>query len=184
MTDDLEQHQPSEDARGRAKAAGYDLDALKHDDPVTYRMLCAVPVIRSAKELTPLAQSPLQVALGGRQLYEAQVKERMLVLAFPGPGPVELRKLDELMGAAVEEALGRYAYYRVVQDRSGTRRELDLPSSPESWQGESTMIGPFAHEAAARDWGQERVIGHAGLTYDVLNYAGGWFCDVFSAADA
>ena len=183
MNSDLADHQPSEGARRRAEAAGLDLDSLKRDDPVSYRMLCSVPVVKVAKELKDLAEPPLQSSLEDQQLFEAEAQGRLLVLAFPGPARQQLRLLDELMGEVVEEVRNGYAYYRVVQDRSGTSREFDLPTPPQEWQGAGTMVGPFSDEVQARDWGQQEVVPLAGFTYDVLQYAGAWFCDVFSAAD-
>jgi hypothetical protein len=82
------------------------------------------------------------------------------------------------------EAARRHAYFRVVQDRGGTHRELDLPTPPEAWAGRSTMVGPFADEAEAASWAGENVDPRAGATFDVLEYAGAWFCDVFRAGEA
>lgn len=183
MDSDLADHQPGEGARRRAEAAGLDLESLKVDDPVTYRMLCSVPVVNVAKQLKGLVEPPLQSTFEGQHLFEAESQGRLLVLAFPGPAPEQLRRFDGLMGEVVEEVLDRYAYYRVVQDRSGTSREFDLPTPAQEWQGAATMVGPFRNEAEARDWGQQEVVPRAGFTYDVLQYAGAWFCDVFSAAD-
>lgn len=180
---DLETHNASEGARRRAEAAGLDIDALKRDDPVSYMMLCSQPVLHAAPQLKELASPALEAALADQQLFEAESQGRLLVLAFPGVGREQLRLLDELMGEVVEEALDRYAYYRVVQDQSGTTRELDLPTGPEEWQGTATMVGPFANEGEASAWGQERVVPRAGLTYDVLPYAGAWFCDIFTPGE-
>ena len=183
MEFDLESHTPSDSARRRAQAAGLDIDALKRDEPLSYMMLCSQPVLHLAPELEALATAPLEAAFGDQQLFEAETGERQLVLAFPGPQPQQLQRFDELMGEMVEQATADFAYYRVVQELSGTRRELDLPTAPGAWQGASTMVGPFGDEGAAREWGQAQVVPRAGMTYDVLNYAGGWFCDVFDAAD-
>jgi hypothetical protein len=184
MDDDLERHLRSPAARRRAEAAGLDLDALKHDDPDAYRMLCAVPVLYLARELRGLAEGPLQAALAGQHLFKAEAEERLLFLAFPGPAKAQLDRLDDLLAAAVDqEASRRQAYFRVVQDRSGTRRELDLPTVPEAWTGRSTMVGPFTDEAQAAAWAEQNVDPRSGVTYDVLAYAGAWFCDVFRAGE-
>lgn len=183
MPVNLAEHTPSEGARRRARAAGLDIDALKRDDPTSYMMLCSLPVLHAAPELKTLALPPLQLALTDQQLFEAESQPGVVVLAFPGPDSFQLRRFDELMGEAIEGEVERYAYYRVVEDASGTRRELDLPTPPDEWQGRSTMIGPFGNEAEARAWAQSRVDPRSGSTYDVVPYAGGWFCDVFSAAE-
>ncbi|HEX7003153.1 MAG TPA: hypothetical protein VF168_03095 [Trueperaceae bacterium] len=181
---DLDSHQPDAGARSRAEAAGLDLDILKREEPLSYMMLCSLPVMRVDRRLKTLAAEPLGAVLDDQRLFEAEVGEELLMLAFPGPRRDQLERLDELMGQAVEAAVADYAYYRVVRDRRGTTRELSLPTAPDGWQGTSTMVGPFEDEAAARRWGQERVVPVSGTTYDTVPYAGGWFCDVFSAADA
>ncbi|MEX2541299.1 MAG: hypothetical protein WD314_05800 [Trueperaceae bacterium] len=180
----LSHHTPSRAAIRRAREAGFDLAALRSDDPQTYRMICSVPVLRTDAELRGLAEGPLQVALGDQHLFEAEVQDGILIMAFPGPDRSQLQRLDDLLAAVVEEeARRRFGYFRVVQDRSGTRRELALPTEPESWSGRDTMVGPFADEAQAEAWAASHVNARSGATYDVLRYAGAWFCDVFSAAE-
>lgn len=180
----LEDHRPSMAAARRAREAGLDLARLRVDDPQTYRMICSVPVLRTATELRGLAEGPLQVALADQHLFEAELQEGLLIMAFPGPGRSQLQRLDDLLAAVVEEeARLRYGYYRVVQDRTGTRRELGLPTGPGSWSGRDTMVGPFAEEAQADAWASAHVAARSGATYDVLEYAGAWFCDIFSATE-
>lgn len=180
---ELASHRPSEGARLRAKSAGLDLDRLKREDPTTYRMLCAVPVVRVAPELQAQALAPLEAALDDQALFQAELADSVLVLAFPGPDAEALERLDRSLGEVAERESGRYGYYRVVRDETGTRRELDLPSSPQAWQGEETMVGPFADESEAGDWAEANVDRSAGRTYDTVKYGGGWFCDVFDAGN-
>lgn len=180
MSEDLEKHTPSEDARRRAAAADLDLDVLRLDDPDTYRMICAVPVMSVAVELVEIAQGPLQTALGDQRLFQARTDGDVLMLAFPGPDAAQLERLDDLMAMSVEaHAIGRYGYYRLVRDRTGTRREFALPTPPEGWEGGETMVGPFSTEAYAQEWAGARVDPRSGITYDILEYAGSWFCDLF-----
>jgi hypothetical protein len=187
MSDDLEGHRPSAQARRRAHEAGLDLERLRREDPLAYKMITAVPVLQVAAELRTLAEPSLHVALAGQQLFEAKDQEHLQLLAFPGPEARQLERLDDLLAQAVEEITGRYGYYRVVSDRRAVRREFDLPTEPGAWQGQETLVGPFGDESEARDWGLDnvmgRVMGSGALTYDTVRYAGAWFCDIFSAAD-
>ena len=183
MNFDLESHVPDDGARRRAESAGLDLEVLRRDEPVTYMMICSLPVLRAAPELEDLAEPVLDAVFGDQQLFKAEAEGKVLVLAFPGPTQGQLRRFDELMGEAVEAATEEHAYYRIVNDRSGTSRELDLPTPPELWRGSATMVGPFENEAEAQGWAQRLVVPQPGMTYDALLYAGAWFCDVFSAAE-
>jgi hypothetical protein len=180
---DLSGHVPSAEAERRAHAAGLDLDALRRDDPTGYKMINAAPLLRSAAELRRLAEPAVHAALGDQEIYGAPVGEKVLFLAFPGPNAAQLERLDDLLAQAVEEDTGRYGFYRVVRDRRGVRRELDLPTSPPVWSGEDALVGPFADDARAREWGLDNVMGRGVITFDTVRYAGAWFCDVFSAAD-
>lgn len=184
MHDDLTHHQPSDEVRRRARAAGLELDRLRSEDPDTYRMLCSTSVLRVGGALRQLVEAPLHAALPDQRLFEAEAGERVTVLAFPGPTRAQLERLDDLLALAVEdEVKRRHAYYRVVQDTAGVHRELDLPTPPESWSGEETMVGPFRDEAQANAWAEKKVDARSGATFDVIQYAGGWFCDVFRAGD-
>lgn len=184
MTEDLTNHRPSDEARRRARAAGLELDELRTGNPDTYRMLCSTSVLRVGSELRSVVEGPLHAALPDQRLFEAEAGGRINVLAFPGPTRVQLDRLDDLLALAVEdEVQRRHAYYRVVQDSAGVRRELDLPTRPEVWNGEETMVGPFQSEAQANAWAEQKVDARGGATYDVVEYAGGWFCDVFRAGE-
>jgi hypothetical protein len=184
MNELFENHHPSEDAVRRARAAGIDLDAARSEDPASYMMICSVPVLRVAGELRGVAEGPLLSALADQRLFEAPTGAGAVVLAFPGPSSEQLERLDDLMGAAVEEeARRRYGFYRVVRDRSGSRRELGLPVAPDDWDGSEAMVGPFEDEASAWEWARGRSDPRSGTTHDVLKYAGGWFCDLFRAGE-
>jgi hypothetical protein len=180
---DLSGHVPSPEAERRAREAGLDLDALRGDDPLAYRMINAAPLLRSAAELRRLAEPAVHAALGDQEIYRAPVGEKVLFLAFPGPSAAQLERLDDLLAQAVEEVTDRHGFYRVVRDRRGVRRELDLPTSPPAWHGEDALVGPFDDDARARQWGLDNVMGRAAMTFDTVHYARAWFCDVFSAAD-
>lgn len=184
MSEDLTHHRPNDEARRRARAAGLELDDLRVEAPDTYRMLCSTSILRVNEALRDVVEAPLHAALPDQRLFEAETGGRINVLAFPGPTRAQLERLDDLLALAVEdEVRRRHAYFRVVQDSAGVRRELDLPTAPEKWSGQETMVGPFQYEAQANAWAEQRVDARTGATYDVIEYAGGWFCDVFRGGD-
>lgn len=180
----MDDHRPSEDAVRRAREAGFELEELRESDPTTYRMLCAVPVLRTASELRAVVEAPLRSALPGKELFEAKLEGVVLLLAFPGPAREELQRLDEALGAAAASTGDPRVYYRVVTDRAGTRRELLFATEPAEWSGQAALLGPFEDEGAAIAFGERNVAGRSGITYDALPYGGHWFCDVFAGGEA
>ncbi|MDZ7705032.1 MAG: hypothetical protein U5L04_11170 [Trueperaceae bacterium] len=196
MTDGLEptvlqtvrDHQPSPAHRRRAAEAGIDLDALKRDDPLRYAIANAEAILRAPAQLVPSAGAVTAATLPQHQLFDLPPHSetgRVVLLLFPPPSAAEQARLDDAFAALVDRPEWRqhYAYYRVVRDRNGEHRELDVPLEPSVWSGENdVMVGPFVTEAAASTWSEQHVPARHGLAADVLRYADVWFCDLFAVS--
>ena len=185
MTDmtDASEHTPSEAVRKRAEAAGIDLGALKRDDPTAYAMLNAQHLLRVSPPLLGAAGDTLFAHFPDHQAFDLPPDENGMLglLVFPPLKNNELEMLDDAFEKTIRRSEFRevFAYYRVVSDRTGTRREFGLPTAPGAWRAPlSVMVGPFESEEAARAWGDAQV--SRDLLYDALPYGGRWFCDVFS----
>lgn len=177
--EDLEGHVPSQAARRRSAAAGLDLERLRAEDPEKYRMLCAKRLAVVDPRLLGEAEAATASVLPGFRIYEAEGAHGVLLLAFPEPGEQQLAKLDDALAGVAAAAAGRNAYFRIVNDSAGERRELGIPVDPGDWRDQETMVGPFDDEAQARAWASERIIGSERLTFDTVPLHGAWFCDVF-----
>ena len=186
MTDpktDASDHTPSEAVKKRAEAAGIDLETLKRDDPTAYAMLNAQHLLRVSPPLLGAAGDTLFTYFPDHQAFDLppDANGTLGLLVFPPLTGDDLGTLDDAFEKTVQRPELRevFAYYRLVSDRAGTRREFGLPTAPSAWRAPlSVMVGPFESEAAARSWGDAQVAGP--LLYDALPYGGRWFCDVFS----
>ncbi len=180
----LDDHRPSDRVRRLAQEHGVDLEALRRDDPEQYMMINAEPLLWLSPELLSVAADAIGRVLPEHRLFTApgSSADELRLLIFPHPSEDVLRRLDAALARAVaERALAeRYAYYREVRDRRGTRRELQLPQAPTADLWAETMVGPFDDEAAAQAWAELTIAGRAGMTFDVVPYGGSWFVDVFS----
>lgn len=179
-------HEPDEAVRRRAEAAGYDLDRLRREEPATYRILNAAPLLRTSPELMDAVGEAYFAAAPHGELFSLPEREGLVWLsAFPPPDPALLETLDERLAQRVAQPplVGRGAYYRVVEDLRGVRRELALPTPPDAWDGHrETVVGPFAGRDEADRWGRDHVMGRGELTFDAVRLGDAWYCDVFSAA--
>ena len=180
---DASKHTPSEAVKKRAEATGIDLEALKHDDPTAYAMLNAQHLLRVSPPLLGAAGDTLFTHFPDHQAFDLPPDGNGMLglLAFPPLEDDDLKTLDDAFEKTIQRPKFRevFAYYRVVSDSRGTRREFGLPTPPDAWRAPlSVMVGPFESEEAARAWGDAKVSGD--LLYDALPYGGRWFCDVFS----
>ena len=187
MTDALLNHTPSEVVRKRAEAAGLDLEALRHDDPTAYAMLNAQHLLRVSPPLLGVAGEVLFAGLPDHQAFDLPPDESgtLGLLVFPPLNGEALEELDNAFEKTIQRPELRevFAYYRVVGDLKGTRREFGLPTPPDAWRAPlSVMVGPFEKEAEAKEWGVTRI--PEGFLFDVLPYGGRWFCDVFLRRNA
>lgn len=176
---DLTGHQPSEDARRRAQAAGVDLERARVEDPNTYMMLCSAPLLYAHGALRGPVTEVLERQFAGKQIFEAKPGSYSLFLGFPEPTQEDLARLDRSLFELAGRLRGVNAYYRVVEDSRGERREFAVPAAPDEWTDEEVLVGPFENQAQAREWGLKRVDGSLGFTFDTLSQDGYWYCDVF-----
>lgn len=182
---DIANHQASDAVKKRAAEAGIDLAALKRENPQQYAMLNAQRLVKVPLPIISNVGATILEDFPARQLFELPAPGNEAVLmAFPPLDRGELEQLDNTLAqlAAREDFAEHYAYYRVVTDQQGERRELGVALAPDAWQGETgVMVGPFASEEEAMRWGQDKVTSAAVM--DAVLYGGNWFCDVFVAED-
>jgi hypothetical protein len=174
-------HRPSEAVRARALAQGLDLEALRRSEPLTYAAINAVALVRTTAGLAAQVQDVVAGLGAPAQLFSVPLRVQGTdteLRVFPPLTRGELERFDQALGTLAAEGPGGL-FYRTVADSAGERRELAYPVAPESWQPGAALVGPFADEAAAAAWGQAHTDPRTGLVYDVLPYAGAWFCDVF-----
>lgn len=181
---DLEGHEPSPLARERAERAGKDLERLKREAPDEYRMLNAEPLARVSPELAEVAAQLVWNAFPQHRLYRVPSGAHERLLTFPPLDASGFESFDEAAAQLVTrpEYERRHAFFRVVRDLRGERRELMLPTPPDAWAGDTALVGPFEDEDAARAWAAERV--PAELVGEALPYRGRWYCDVFPNDEA
>lgn len=185
-------HEPTQEVRRKAEAAGLDLDALRERDPTTYAMLNAERTVQVAPQLKEVAGEALFATFPERQIFDmpygaTQGNEMLSLLIFPPLDHTELERLDETLAALATRAplAAENAFYRVVSDTAGEHRELALPVAPGDWHGQAgVMVGPFKGEAAAKAWSEAHIDATSGLVSDTLPYSGAWFCDLFRGDSA
>lgn len=181
----LRHHRPSERVRAQAEAQGIDLEAMKLEDPARYKMLTAEPVAAAHPELLAPLADVCMAAFRHYDFYRLELGPRRAELrSFPPLTPAEFAKLDDALGRLVEiePYRGAHAYYRILSDRRGERRQLELPLAPEAWRGEiDTLIGPFPDPAAAEAWLSERAAPQEGRLGDSIAQGGLWYVEFFSA---
>jgi len=184
MDERVRSHTPSAALRRRAEAEGIDLEALRREAPEDYMALAAGEVLRAAPELADLAAGMLLMTYPEREALRLPDGRRERVLAFPPLTRDELARLDGMLALLVDrpEWRRRNAYFRQVGDTRGTRRELDLPRAPDTYDGGDAVVGPFADEPAADAWGRAHVA--PPRVHDAFAMNGSWFCDVFRADEA
>ncbi len=177
-------YEPTPEVRRKAEAAGIDLDALEQSDPTTYAMLNAQRAVQVSPQLKEVAGEALFSTFPERQIFDMPQSPpgdtRLNLLVFPPLNDAEWVRLDETLASLATRLPLEHAFYRVVSDAVGERRELALPIAPGNWRGQGgVMVGPFASDAAAKTWGDAHVDASSGLVSDTLPYSGAWFCDLF-----
>ena len=179
----LKHHQPDELARRRAKAAGLDLEELKQSDPQQYKILNAQRLLETTPNLVGIAGDVFTAAFRHYDLFQFEEDDTAVLLCFPPLDEKELARFDDALArlVALPAYQKQHAYYRIVNDTQGERRELDVPIAPQAWRGEKKMVGPFETEAAAESWGELTLKRQPDLAFDTVYQADAWFCDVFSS---
>lgn len=181
----LEAYEPDEALRRRAEAAGVDLGGLKREDPTAYMAACAAPLVRTDARLVEAVWGVVGRILPEHQLFRLPLVTPQTdteLRVFPPPTRGERRALDDALGTLVDQPpLGEQrVFYRVVEERGGSRRELAWPLPPSAYRaGTLGLVGPFEDEAAAGAWGEAHADPRSGVVFDTLPYGGAWFCDLF-----
>lgn len=179
----LRLHQPSERAKQRAKQAGLNLTELKETNPQHYKMLVAQNVLEVSKALEQSASNVIVAAFRHHEIFRLERGDEVTLLIFPELNAQEVERLETALARLAElpTLKAQYAYFRVITDKQGEHRQFALPLPPSQWTGQrNKLIGPFANQAAAEEWGNTNVRPHH-LVHDTVQHAGTWFCDVFSA---
>jgi hypothetical protein len=179
----LRLHKPSDEALLRARQAKLDLTQLKETDPARYKMMVAQRVLEVSPGLETLANSTLLAAFRHHEVFRLEQSGSVTLLVFPELSHKEQEKLDKALSQFIEAPTykTKHVYFRVVTDKTGEHRQLAFPLSVDTWQGQTNiLVGPFANQKEAERWGDNTVRPH-NLIHDTVNYAGAWFCDVFSA---
>jgi hypothetical protein len=181
MDEFLRLHEPSENLRRRAEQAGLNLDELKIANPQHYKMLAAQHILEVSAELEASASNVLTAAFRHHEIFRLEQASSVVLLIFPALADKEIDKLDKAAAQLIETPTlkNSYAYFRVVTDKQGEHRQLELPLSPSAWQGQlNRLVGPFNNQAEAEAWGEEHARPQQ-FVFDTLPYNGAWFCDVF-----
>lgn len=175
---------PSAAAYRRAAAAGLDLDELRGSDPQRFRMFSAEEVCLTSVEIVERVGEAFFALFPERDLFQLPdaVPGRVRLLAFPPLDRDEFARWDERLAALSGGWPDLPVYHRSVEDWRGLHRELALPVPPGAWRGQPAVVGPFAAEVEAADFGRDAVTGTS-LGYDVFPLEDGWICDLFLADD-
>jgi hypothetical protein len=175
----LEDHSPSNAVLRQAEAEGIDLDALRKDDPQKYRMLNSVPVADIATNLLEQVAEKLHKVFSELEIFQIPGNSAKVTRLFSFPA-ADADKVDDALAsiAARHEDL----FFRVIQDVRGERRELHRAIEPSAWQGIEGLVGPFANQMTADQWGANYPQ-KVGLETDVFRLRGFWFCDVFLVSE-
>jgi len=177
----LDQVEPSPEARQRAEAAGINLDSLKLEQPEQFMIFVSEGFIRVSNELLNRASDVFSAALPHHQLLKLEEEDLVLLKAFPALNKPEVERVISALGRLVEHPKFEYplAHVRTISDSSGAQHQFALPIAPLDWAGQTNrLIGPFDSEDGANDWAETHVT-QTDLNSDSLPYAGNWFCDVF-----
>ena len=171
-------------AEARAADLGVDLDTLRREDPVRYRMLHAAVLLDAHPSLADAAAQVAWDVMPDAEVYQVRQGERTRLYIEPEPSRETLAAIDTRLAHLINHASFKeaFAFYRTVSDLRGEHRELLLPTPPESWDGQqAAMIGPFDTEDQAEAWAKDHV--PPAMASDAVPMLSRWFCDVFSAEE-
>ena len=183
MAFDIKTHITTESAKKRAEQAGLDIEQLRIDEPIQYAILNATACLDVDNPLKDAVAMTLHQHFIDHQFFDLPTSQtRTRLLAFPALTKEELKALGSALYklSDAEAMKEQHAFFRVVNDQKGEHREFALPIAQANWQEEfDVMVGPFATQELAEEWGKE-IIGPAqNAAYDTIPLNGLWFCDVF-----
>lgn len=180
----LDQVEPSPEARKRAEAAGINLNALKLEQPEQFMIFVSEAFLSVSEVLLARASDVFSAALPHHQLVKLNDTDLVTLKAFPALTKTEEERVISALGRLVEHPKFEHplAHVRTISDKTGEHHQFALPLRPLDWAGQvNRLIGPFDSEQAVQDW-TETHVRQADLSSDSLPYAGAWFCDVFKNA--
>src|SRR5690606_552276 len=101
------------------------------------------------------------------------------LLLTPVPGRGELEKLRGLAFDLVDrpEWRAQHAVAREVTDAAGLRLELLTPVPASAYRGGPALVGPFADQRSAEEWGEDHA--RSDVSFDTFFTGSAWLCDVF-----
>ena len=139
-------------------------------------------VVRASPELADIAVSLLGAMFPRAELYRAEGGLSRLLLA-PPPSRGELERLRGMLFDLVErpEWQARHAVAREVTDADGLRLELLTPIAPSDYRGGPALVGPFADQQSADEWGGDHA--RSDVSYDTFFTGTAWLCDLFELTD-
>lgn len=139
-------------------------------------------VVRASPELADVAVSLLLALFPDATLYRAEGRLSRLLLA-PAPHRPEHEHLRGLLFDLVDrpEWREKHAVAREVTDADGLRLELLTPIPARQYRGGPALVGPFADERSADEWGGDNA--RSEVSYDTFFTGSAWLCDLFELTD-
>ncbi len=139
--------------------------------------------MHAGRELADIVASLMLTLFPDAELYRGQVGidsgHLVSLYMVPGADGAGFERLKSYLYQLVDrpEWRERYALAREVSDRQGTYLEVIVPVAPESYSGGPAIVGPFADELAADEFGSRHAT--TTLSHDTYRVAGGWLADLF-----
>lgn len=123
--------------------------------------------MRASTPVAGIVASLLLTLYPRAELYRVGADVERLILD-PAPSPKRLDKLKSLLFDLADrpEWRGRLLVVRETSDVSGPRLEALLPLAPNAYRSGARLVGPFATEALADEWGGDHAV--STLSYDVF----------------
>ncbi|HET8985381.1 MAG TPA: hypothetical protein VFN03_06460 [Trueperaceae bacterium] len=154
-------------------------------------------VVRASSPVAAVVASLLLALYPKAELYRVGADVERLVLD-PAPAAARLERLKAMLFDLADrpEWQARHLVTREVSDGSGPRLEALLPVAPDQYRSGALLVGPFATEALADEWGADHAV--STLSYDVFSMSGPstgsptgpaatgsvWLCDLFDIPNA
>ena len=150
--------------------------------PDEFESANAREAVRASSELAAIAVSLLSALFPSSRLYRADGRLARLLLEPPA-SRAELARVREMLFELADrpEWRARHAVAREVSDADGLRLELLLPLPPSDYQGGPALVGPFADQLSADEWGGDHA--RSDVSYDTFYTGTAWLCDLFELTD-
>jgi len=137
-------------------------------------------LVRATGDLAGIAASLLLALYPAAELYRvgsgaASDLQRLIL----DPAPADTDRLRRMLLELVDrpEWRGKHAVTREVSDDAGERLEVLTPLSPSDYREGPRLVGPFATERDADEWGADHAV--STLSYDTFFTGSVWLCDLF-----